>query len=353
MPALLPEGRRTALVLLRSPTKAPDQDPYRSAAVDAGFSSVHLLPVLSTSFTNLSRLAEVLSSGADGCDGVVMTSARSAEAWAAAAATLDPFSSPSSVNPSANPPSSPTPPFFVVGTGTRSALLERLPEARRPPEEAILGAEETGTGESLARFILEHFGAEDDNVAAGEGRRRRKLLYLTGDKNRDTLPAILGASSSPSVDLDPLQVYATSTCPSFSSALPALLDELSSVASSSFAPSSPPPQTVWFALFSPSSALPLINHLRALSLLPYAPSSSAQTSSASSSSPSLHLRFVAIGPTTRDYLEQELGVEVHATATKPEATALVEAVVEAVRNEDEGRTELAVNGKKGEKEKRL
>ncbi|GAA5827748.1 hypothetical protein JCM11251_007653 [Rhodosporidiobolus azoricus] len=346
-------GQGPALVLLRSPTEASKDDPYRTAAVDAGFNDVHLLPILSTSFTNFTRLAEVLAAGAEGYDGVVMTSARSAEAWAAAAATLQPSSS----NCPANGSASPKPPFFVVGHGTRSALLERLPQEHRPPQESVLGAEETGTGEALARFIIEHFEREVLVEKGCDGRPpRRKLLYLTGDKNRDTLPSILAASSSPEIVLEPLQVYATSSDSSLSTALTTLLDSMdpsstpiTNDSSSSDILNEPPhpPKTVYFALFSPSSALPLITHLRSLSLLPPYPSSLPSTASCPPPRKGLDLRFAAIGPTTRDYLVHDLGVEVHAMAAKPDARSLTEALSEAVRKEmaEEGAQQGRVEGR--------
>jgi uroporphyrinogen-III synthase len=60
----------------------------------------------------------------------------------------------------------------------------------------IRGGSEAGTSERLAHFIL-------NDLPEREGV---KLLYLTGDKNRDTLPNILAESR---VILDSAQVYAT------------------------------------------------------------------------------------------------------------------------------------------------
>ncbi|GAA6036177.1 hypothetical protein JCM8097_006817 [Rhodosporidiobolus ruineniae] len=326
------DGPQRSLIFLRTPSAALDVCPYTAAALSAGFSSssIHHLPVLSTSLTNLDRLARVLEEGLEGAyDGVVMTSARSAEAWAAAAASLDSTGS--------SPSSRDRTPFFVVGQGTRTALLQRTVERHRPREEDILGADESGTGETLARFILAHYGeggagatTKRGGGTGGErGERARRLLYLTGDKNRDTLPSILSSSPSPSISLDPLQAYATSTIPSFHASLASHLSALSSPSPtvSSTPPPPSPAQEVWLALFSPSSAAPLFASLRALSLLP--PSSIAAISG-------LRLRFVAIGPTTRDYVEQKEGVTVDATAERPEAVSLVKAVVRAIREEEEG-----------------
>jgi len=62
--------------------------------------------------------------------------------------------------------------------------------------------QETGNGEQLARFMLGNGDKSSDN---------KKLLYLTGDKNRDTIPKILNSNKdqSPPILLHPLQVYET------------------------------------------------------------------------------------------------------------------------------------------------
>jgi len=72
-----------------------------------------------------------------------------------------------------------------------------------PSSQNIVG-EGTGTGEALAKVII-----------GDQGSRAPKLplLYLTGDKNRDTLPTLTQAAG---LDLEPLQVYGTRGSPSFS-----------------------------------------------------------------------------------------------------------------------------------------
>lgn len=70
-----------------------------------------------------------------------------------------------------------------------------------PAEKQVRGGAETGMAERLAEFIL-----REDQC---EGRR---LLYLTGDKNRDTLPGILTAGG---VALETLEVYSTTGSSTF------------------------------------------------------------------------------------------------------------------------------------------
>lgn len=73
--------------------------------------------------------------------------------------------------------------------------------------KVIRGSSETGTSERLAHFILEDLPAKES---------RRKLLYLTGDKNRDVLPNILKGGD---VELESLKVYETQGSSNFAEEL--------------------------------------------------------------------------------------------------------------------------------------
>jgi len=69
--------------------------------------------------------------------------------------------------------------------------------------------QETGNGEQLARFVLENGDRNSNN---------KKLLYLTGDKNRDTIPKILSSNNKaqgPPILLHSLQVYETHSATDF------------------------------------------------------------------------------------------------------------------------------------------
>ncbi|BGP19748.1 hypothetical protein JCM10213_004377 [Rhodosporidiobolus nylandii] len=317
----MPPAPLRTLVLLRAPFSSPSGDPYASTALRSGhFDAVEHLPVLETTFANLEALARAIEFTERGeYDGVVLTSGRAAEAWAAAAALL-----PSPSTPSDGDRWTGTTPFFVVGPSTRSALL-RAPGRVRPREENVRGAEETGTGEALGRFILAHFAGGAAREAAGEGDETgggiRRLLYLTGDKNRDVLPSILSSSTSPSITLDALQVYATSPSPAFPSSLAALFERLSPPSEEAATRE----REIWFALFSPSCAAPLLSALRTPDLLP-----------SSSSSSRLRIRLAAIGPTTRAYVEDDERVPVDAMARKPDADGLLGAIVDALEKDGKG-----------------
>ena len=93
-----------------------------------------------------------------------------------------------------------TVPFYVVGAATAIALadISTVAGATSLAPKDIRGAEESGTSEKLAQFILTDLPST--------GAHSRRLLYLTGDKNRDTLPKILKDGG---VELVSLQVYGT------------------------------------------------------------------------------------------------------------------------------------------------
>lgn len=71
------------------------------------------------------------------------------------------------------------------------------------------GGREAGTGERLAAFIL------------GEGCQGRRMLYLTADKHRETLPEMLSAEG---VALEMLEVYRTTGSSTFRDDLGAALE---------------------------------------------------------------------------------------------------------------------------------
>ena len=86
-------------------------------------------------------------------------------------------------------------PFYTVGKATEKSL-KACPPCKYSPT-SILGANETGTGEALAHYILKHHSAYDTSLP---------LLYLTGDKNRDTVPVTLAEGG---LRATPTQVYET------------------------------------------------------------------------------------------------------------------------------------------------
>lgn len=96
-----------------------------------------------------------------------------------------------------------------------------MPQSHYTPSPTNIRGSESGNGEALARFIV--------NDLDRSGEKRKRLLYLTGDKNRDTLPKILHEAG---VELDNVQVYETRGSPTFEKDLIALLGDQNSLGTS-------------------------------------------------------------------------------------------------------------------------
>lgn len=298
--------RKADLLLLRTPFSPLSSDPYDSALAPLCSSLAHL-PVLDTRLlpATLSTILADERAPAERYSGVIITSARAVRAWELAAREAGARGGWKQL------------PFFVVGRATSDALLgvSNCPTT----SERVYGAE-SGTGERLAHFMREWFGAE-----RGEGEVK-PLLYLVGDKNKETIQQILREGKG-GVETDRVQVYETEVVESFGADLEAALGSSTSPTSPPSAPTTlptPPPPITYLALFSPSSALPCVTHLRRLALLPPLSSTSPTRSSSTPSQLKLTLRFIAIGPVTSNYLIDEQGIPAEdvLVAEKPEAESI-------------------------------
>ncbi|KAK0215644.1 tetrapyrrole biosynthesis, uroporphyrinogen III synthase [Armillaria fumosa] len=245
------------VLLLRESVPSPDtgEDRYEAAFARVNYTPFSI-PVLETVLTNITELASVIDQS--NFDGVIMTSSRSCEAWDKAKCTRkDGF------------------PFYVVGTATASTLRSSM-------ANADIRGEHSGTAEQLANFIL------------AEQPRPAKLLYLTGDKNRDALPNILG---SVGVSLYSLKVYETRGSSTFSQQLKRIVPVRPSV-------------PWWIVFFAPSAAefvLPFLKEQFDLD----------------------SVKIAVIGPTTATFLGETLGLRVDAIPTKPSPEELLRVIVDA------------------------
>jgi uroporphyrinogen-III synthase len=100
-------------------------------------------------------------------------------------------------------------PFYVVGGKTASALRDVFTSLDLGRVD--IRGHESGNAANLATFIL----------ADLHGKAGAKLLYLTGDKNRDTVTRILEDNN---IELELLQVYKTQGSLSFGSNLSLALE---------------------------------------------------------------------------------------------------------------------------------
>ena len=320
MQSQLPSQRqRQRVLLVKEPRPGDDdkegnrethqRDPYEAVLTASGRFTVDFLAALSHRFTHLDDLAGIIRSGIP-YSGVVFTSQRAVQAYGRAWKLAN-----ESSQRSARSSTLMRIPFYTVGPATAASLKRELPPSAIPPPELILGAADSGNAEKLAHFILAH----RNSLTAEEQLTCAPLLYLVGDKRKDTLSKLLSAADVPVCEL---QVYETFPSPTFARDW----DELTSrhLSTPSLAQRSSSPSTLpfdWIVIFSPSGAGLL------LPLLPR----DAWT----------WPRIAAIGPTTRDYLASSFmpsassdgaegtSIAVAAMAESPKPEALLDALIKA------------------------
>ncbi|KAI0920264.1 hypothetical protein AcV5_010053 [Taiwanofungus camphoratus] len=279
------------VLLLRTPAR---NDQYESAFQSRGYTAISV-PVLETMFRHLDELKKVMQNGpeARGYDGVVITSGRSCEAWKTVALEL--VSESTSVETSSSGKHSVAFTRAMCLCPMRCQWIdvqEAIGDYFSPKD--IRGASESGTSERLAHFILK-------DLASMAGSK--KLLYLTGDKNRDTLPKILNDGG---FTLEAVQVYATQGSATFASDLDRALR------------SAPPgSHTWWITFFAPSESEFVTPILRKHFDFP-----------SGDKPPALGTpKIAAIGPTTSGFLQENLNLQVHVVSPKPNAESLSTAIV--------------------------
>ncbi|KAI0702748.1 tetrapyrrole biosynthesis uroporphyrinogen III synthase [Earliella scabrosa] len=303
------------ILLLRSPsedTSGPDK--YEAVFRARGYRAFSI-PVLETVFTNADELAQVVRAGGQRYAGVIVTSGRACEAWQAAVEHAIKTGGRDQSNEGWS-----TLPFYAVGQATASALSAirtSFPTSPHAPHD-IRGGAESGTAEKLAHFIVSDLS----------NSTHRRLLYLTGDKNRDTLPSIL---SQGGFELDSLQVYATQGSSRFGEDLKHALDGVQANGEHRcwrYARAMQLAEHPWWIVhFAPSSAKHVFPPLCGQFDMPMRKNSERGAARR-------HARIAAIGPTTSTFLEEELGVRVDVVPAKPTPEALAEAI--AQWDEDHG-----------------
>ncbi|KAF9528794.1 tetrapyrrole biosynthesis, uroporphyrinogen III synthase [Crepidotus variabilis] len=287
----------TSVLLLRSPAEEAE-DRYELAFRNAGYRPVSI-PVLETLICHSSELAEyILSKPREiGIFGVIVTSKRSCEALGAALKA-----SQQSMQGLTNAADWSQIPFYVVGETTASSLRDIF-DAFGPYPVDIRG-QHSGNAENLASFILGDLKSEGSV----------KLLYLTGDKNRDTITRILSDSS---IELQLLQVYETKTSSSFRSNLKRTME------------ASPGEKIFWWIVFfAPSAAVSVSPILQEYFAFKHNNSS---VDRVATEEDKIFAKICAIGPTSKVALQDDLGLMVDAVASKPTPDNVVTAVTDVDR----------------------
>ncbi|PIL26198.1 hypothetical protein GSI_11953 [Ganoderma sinense ZZ0214-1] len=308
------EKQKPHVLLLRTPAEDGycGTDKYEDAFRARGYRAANV-SVLETVYTNLDRLQEVVYRGGADYAGVVVTSGRACGAWRLAVRQLAEgagYTGAEGVGWSDTP-------FYVVGQSTASALqsIHAAPHASPYCPRDIRGSTESGTGDKLAHFIVADLAASPP--APGTASTSKKLLYLTGDKNKSTLPAIAAAAG---FEVESLQVYATQGSTRFE-------DDLAGFLGAEAAHEREPGQAAgveasnpwWIVHFAPSSAKHVSPIIKKYFDVP-------RHDGAEGAAGNRRARLAVIGPTTATALETELKMRVDVVAAKPNPEALAEGI---------------------------
>jgi uroporphyrinogen-III synthase len=187
-------------------------------------------------------------------------------------------------------------PLYVVGPATARGL--RALNLKCP----ILG-EHTGNGEALAGYMLEHY----NSLYPGAGKP--SILFLVGDKRRDIIPNTMQAEALDAdrrCKVDELVIYETGEMHSFK-------ENFSSIWRSN---SDAGCELQWVVVFSPTGCQAMLESLDLLDMKTGRAKPSGRNS----------IRIVTIGPTTRDYLQDEFGFSPDVCAAKPSPEGIAEGV---------------------------
>ena len=196
-------------------------------------------------------------------------------------------------------------PLYAVGPATARGV--RSLGLRCP----VIG-EETGNGEALAAFMLDHYNGLPESQTAPSGRKL-PLLFLVGEQRRDIIPKTLQSldlADSARIGVDERIVYETGEMESFHQDFSKSLKESASSGV----------RDQWVVVFSPQGCRAM---LRCLGWLD---ESSGRYASQPQGPSGLVTHIATIGPTTRNYLIKEFGFEPHISADKPSAEGIFAAL---------------------------
>ncbi|KAF1356526.1 uroporphyrinogen-III synthase [Delphinella strobiligena] len=237
----------------------------------------------------------------DSFGGLIFTSQRAVEAFSAIVDEIGPEQRDALLPESL--------PLYCVGPATARGI-----RALGLPCQ-VLG-EETGNGEALAKFMLDHYNGLPATQRAANGHNL-PLLFLVGEVRRDIIPKTLQSldlEQATRIGVDERVVYETGEMESFH------LDFSKSVAENASAGV----RDQWVVVFSPQGCMAM---LRCLGWLD---SATGRYNPELAKGQSMNTYVATIGPTTQNYLIKEFGFQPHVSAEKPSAEGIL-AAIEAYR----------------------
>lgn len=232
--------------------------------------------------------------------GIIFTSQRSVDAFMIVVSKLDPAKIHMLFDPQM--------PIYCVGPATANGVRSlSLP--------CPVVGEETGNGEALANFILEHQKMLSPEVTHLNGRRL-PLLFPVGEQRRDIIPNTLQSDSLPAPErtqVTELIVYETGEMATFEEDFSDLLRQAKQAKV----------KQQWVVVFSPQGCEAM---LMALGWLEEGTGKFNEAKREVLSGP-VKTRIATIGPTTRQFLVEQFGFEPDFCAEKPTPEGVAEGML--------------------------
>lgn len=234
--------------------------------------------------------------------GIIFTSQRAVDAFGTVVAKLDPTKKAAMFDKDM--------PIYVVGPATaRGVAALELPCP-------ILG-EETGNGDELAQFILKHYNNLSHDITHLNGQKL-PLLFLVGEQRRDIIPKSLQSDALfpfEHIAVTEVIVYETGEMATFEEDFTDLLRSAKAARV----------KEQWVVVFSPQGCEAM------LSALDWIDEKTGQYSGGKREivSGPMKTRVATIGPTTRDFLREQLGFEPDVCAETPSAEGLGKGILGA------------------------
>lgn len=206
-------------------------------------------------------------------------------------------------------------PIYTVGPATTRAL-----QAIRTNQPLQIFGEDTGNGEALAHFILDHY-AEWYRAHS----KSRPLLFLVGEQRRDIIPKTLMDSALPEprrIRVDELVIYGTGIMESFPQDFARELEQTEGY------------DVRWIVVFSPTGCEAMLRALHLLDENTGKIKTGERGGGCGIRKGKRRTYIATIGPTTRDYLRKTFGFEPDVCASKPSPEGIGEVISMFMRDLD-------------------
>ncbi|GKZ80751.1 hypothetical protein AnigIFM56816_004978 [Aspergillus niger] len=247
--------------------------------------------------------------------GLIFTSQRAVEGFGRVLAELDDDSQSKQTIAS----SSTNLPIYTVGPATHRSLTTIVNSYL--PHASIHGAD-TGNGEALAKFILQHYNSLYTTTPSDTNGDVSKppLLFLVGEQRRDIIPRTLMSSElvpEQRIGVDEVVVYETGVMEGFEGEFRGVVEREREVMKGDS------DRVVWVVVFSPTGCEGM---LRGLGYFDH------KGGKGDWGDKGERRFFVAtIGPTTRDHLRKEFGFEADVCAERPSPEGVGEGIERFMR----------------------